>query len=752
MNSLLELAKKRGIKPTGSLFQRAQEQGISPIGTNTSFPTQEPENIKQGFFQRLTQGITNVPRRLGVQIYNAGVGIGKAATGDVAGGIAELDKERDLGYLGITKPTLTDSARPGVREILDVMGQGLEAGSFAVGGPGLKNVAQAGFKGMVKEGIKQGAKAGFAAGGIAGLGTSLQEDEQTIKNTLGDTALGAGIGTVGGGVFGGVLGGLGSAVQKFTSKLSGNFSKQADDAIELGIQKGIKPSVTGKKTPELYSKFMDRSKIAVKYIAENADELNLTDDAGTKIRYPKTLDQFSTAISKAKQNVYGKYNFLKKMAGEDEARVYLGGVSAQLRKTADNTALKLKHPEIVGYLQQLADRFDDQGFLGADDADQLIQLFNSELKAFYRNPNSSVANKMTIDAMVVNNIRKELDDVIQNASGQNYQALKNVYGALAELEKEVGHRTVVSNRANIKGLADLTDIFSAGQVVQGILTANPAQVATGVVQKGIALTYKALNNPNRIVAEMFKNVGKIVEQANKKGVKVTPSSPLKTIKALPAGVSPRGKQPSVNLEQINLPSKTQSTLDELEIARVKGRKPQTLKDVKNKVQSGSMKDPLIQEAKKYKSAEEFVKASQQADLMDLSNRSSHRIGRIFSESGDGGVQDLPAIVKQYGEDLKYTPDAKVPIIKSPNDTVTVYRSVPKGIKNIEAGDYVSFSKDYAAGHERGATISMKVPAKDVIWQGNDFNEWVYSPAEIRSKYKDLTDIWNKANKKTARKR
>ena len=134
--------------------------------------------------------------------------------------------------------------------------------------------------------------------------------------------------------------------------------------------------------------------------------------------------------------------------------------------------------------------------------------------------------------------------------------------------------------------------------------------------------------------------------------------------------------------------------------------------------------------------------------MDLSNPKKHRIGRIFSESGDDVIEDLPTINKVYGKDLQYYKDANIPIVNSPNEMVTIYRSANKleGV-TLEPGDYVSFSKDYANMHDRGKLITQKVPAKDVIWQGNDFNEWIYSPESIRKQYPGgLKDIWNKAQK------
>lgn len=161
--------------------------------------------------------------------------------------------------------------------------------------------------------------------------------------------------------------------------------------------------------------------------------------------------------------------------------------------------------------------------------------------------------------------------------------------------------------------------------------------------------------------------------------------------------------------------------------------------------------PLADNVGKYKSAKEFEDAHTQSDLMDLSNPEQHRFGRIFSDSGEG-IQDLVDINNVYGKGKHSTLDdykeANVPRLSNPEQKVTIYRSAHNEAKNIEAGDYVSFNKEYAENHDRGKLISLEVPAKDVIWQGNDFNEWIYSPKEIRDKYTDLQDFYDKNKSKT----
>ena len=84
------------------------------------------------------------------------------------------------------------------------------------------------------------------------------------------------------------------------------------------------------------------------------------------------------------------------------------------------------------------------------------------------------------------------------------------------------------------------------------------------------------------------------------------------------------------------------------------------------------------------------------------------------------------------------------VIKSvkgkPEDKVKIYRAVPKGIKKINEGDFVTLSPTYAdlhgsggygpSGDDVGDIISSEVRVKDLIWDGNDPNEFGYFPADI----------------------
>lgn len=166
----------------------------------------------------------------------------------------------------------------------------------------------------------------------------------------------------------------------------------------------------------------------------------------------------------------------------------------------------------------------------------------------------------------------------------------------------------------------------------------------------------------------------------------------------------------------------------------------------------SKQDPLIEEARKYKSAEEFVKAQ-------FSKKPQYGMGHRPSYDGmpsshnllDGDA--LPKDVYEHpewsiasGRNLKTDTDARQSwealqkVRNNPDMEVNVYRAGAKDELNI--GDWVTFSEDYAKQSLEGTETvhSFKVKAKDVVFAGDDINEFGYYPKS------QLIDIWNKANK------
>lgn len=189
--------------------------------------------------------------------------------------------------------------------------------------------------------------------------------------------------------------------------------------------------------------------------------------------------------------------------------------------------------------------------------------------------------------------------------------------------------------------------------------------------------------------------------------------------------------------------------------------------------TGRIQNPLIEEAKKYKSAEEFVDS--QRNFRDAHAAPAFDNTPVNKRMETGGDFNLLEVVKgkhnqpqdyfdskvgpryyMYDDQAGMESLTAINNVKRGAKTITAYRVVPKDVKvdKLIDNDWISFSKKYALDHGEsrfgeGAykIIKQEVPAKDVWWDGNDIREWGYDTGKTKTLGRsELTDIWNQANK------
>ena len=353
-----------------------------------------------------------------------------------------------------------------------------------------------------------------------------------------------------------------------TARMAKGGEESIGKAIDSGIEKGVRPSVVGKKTAQQMESYKQSARTAVLAITKNKNNLSFLNDVGESIKgaVPTSLKEFADSVEQTKKTIFKKYDSLAKKAGDSGGKVELSNVADELRKVGQDNVLRDLYPDIVSYAEKRAESLSKRASYSTEEAQTAIKHLNESLQAFYRNPTFESASKAQIDAMIANNIRTSLDNVITGVTGEGYSALKKVYGALKSIEKDVAHRAIVDARKNVKGLIDFTDIFSAGDIISGIATMNPTQIAKGGVQKAIATMYKKLNDPNRTIKKMFQGAEKYIQR------KETPFTPK----------SYTGKA----------------------VQSMKGKGGMSIQDVSGG--KAGYSNALTQEATKYKSAEEFV--------------------------------------------------------------------------------------------------------------------------------------------------
>lgn len=157
-----------------------------------------------------------------------------------------------------------------------------------------------------------------------------------------------------------------------------------------------------------------------------------------------------------------------------------------------------------------------------------------------------------------------------------------------------------------------------------------------------------------------------------------------------------------------------------------------------------MRDIINESARRngYVSADEF--------------RMAHRAPSYDEEGIDKNMVDIAAnkdqIRESLNEQLRMNKDqyrnesvaaineALSAIDKGEKPTVTIYRAVPKSLKEgkVRNGDWVSLSESYVKVHGEHALngnyriMKEEVPAENLYWDGNDINEWGY---DDRSDYR-----------------
>ena len=284
--------------------------------------------------------------------------------------------------------------------------------------------------------------------------------------------------------------------------------------IQEQFQKGVKPTIRGKENLGQVEKYKSNAATAVEVITKNKDNLKFTDDVGEVIqgRTPETLQEFSDSITQTKEKIFKEYDSLARSAEDQGLKIKPAEMSNELDVVINDKALQLSNPEAVSYAKQVKDRFSTAGELTATEAQNVIKNYNNSLQAFYRNPTPEGLTRNAVDALMVNKMREALDKGIEGLTGEQYQLLKNQYGALRTIEKDVLNATLRDARKNTAGLIDFTDILSGGQLVTSLASMSPAGMAGAATQMGIKRWLKYLNDPNTQIKKMFQTSAKLEEK------------------------------------------------------------------------------------------------------------------------------------------------------------------------------------------------------------------------------------------------
>tara|TARA_R110002049_G_scaffold74462_1_gene192024 strand:- start:3984 stop:5123 length:1140 start_codon:yes stop_codon:yes gene_type:complete len=172
---------------------------------------------------------------------------------------------------------------------------------------------------------------------------------------------------------------------------------------------------------------------------------------------------------------------------------------------------------------------------------------------------------------------------------------------------------------------------------------------------------------------------------------------------------------------------------------------------KNKIMKNEGEKPEVKAAQEKRRAEfDAERIKQQAQEAESYKMQHTAPTREENPSGDDLTDTFGSDIytgnalQYFGTGSSYDQKA-INIIQGmkgkPERPVTIYRAVPKDIKDINASDWVTTTREYAKDHMEGEKdwhiLSKKVKAKDIATDGNSIHEFGYDPADKFDEIKTL---------------
>lgn len=163
-------------------------------------------------------------------------------------------------------------------------------------------------------------------------------------------------------------------------------------------------------------------------------------------------------------------------------------------------------------INSLAEDLANQRSMTLGETQDFITRMNKEMRTYYNTQRGALGDAL---APILRDMREALDKRIESITEPGYQGLKNQYGALKSVEREVAR--AVENTAKLLpgGLSgQVANLISGGELLFSL--SHPAYLAKAIGTKGAQLLMAKLRDPNRAIARIFAqraSVGTPAEQA-----------------------------------------------------------------------------------------------------------------------------------------------------------------------------------------------------------------------------------------------
>lgn len=287
------------------------------------------------------------------------------------------------------------------------------------------------------------------------------------------------------------------------------------------LWKILKPWKAWKTKKKDYDEYIDKAKDAVTEIANNKNNLELTNEYWQTIKWqlPENIDQFGDAVEQTKKNIWKQVDNMLQNAEWKWIKINMWDIADDIEWQITEV-IEEQRPELADMIRDKVSKLRTAGGEGkeysVEKAEEYKQLLNKELQDYYRNKSDKKFQEATIDAMINNNLTKKLDDAIQSLpESESFKNLKRKHWALQEIEKDVWNRVLKEWTTKNTSLIDMWTIFSVGDIVKWV-SGDPYALWAWLAQLWTQSRLKMLDDVNRQTRKMFKKAKKNADKLDKK--------------------------------------------------------------------------------------------------------------------------------------------------------------------------------------------------------------------------------------------
>lgn len=326
--------------------------------------------------------------------------------------------------------------------------------------------------------------------------SAMQHPAQTLGNVAGGAVMGAGLEA---GAASDTASAARAALAERTAPIVESVKSTASKLV---------PSLVDGPSESLMTRAIKPGKNNINWNADVQKAIPLMKSAEQQLGHPvQGVDDALQAANLAKQNIWQQYQARLGPAGQMGATIDGNQIADAMVNNVDRRTA-LQNPQLVKRVETIADTY--RRPLSVNEAEDFLQSANKDLNSYYakNKVGQQVAeNDPEISSTVAeaSALRNALYSKLEQVSGPGATQLKQAYGSLTNIEKELYGRQLVAARQNPESLSEqLSTVRGAGKIIKGVATLDPGDILEGTQNITVSRALKARNSSDAMIARAFQ--------------------------------------------------------------------------------------------------------------------------------------------------------------------------------------------------------------------------------------------------------